>query len=355
MTKRWRLSGQTDTGMRRRSILSALHLRSGSGLLLLAWAVLTSAADGPQEWLNRMAAATQNVSYEGTLVHTCDGVVDVVQIVHRVDDGHVTQRITSHDPAGREIIRNPDEVMCVLPEQSSVVVEKQLHRSQREESPISKMPSFANVNTAIYKLAMLRPEQIAGRETEVIAVRPLDEYRYGYRLWLDRVKAMALKFELLGETGDALEQISFEEIEYSDNIPAVNVGPTMPMDTFTRQQSVVSVDSPPGLYASGAETVRWQATELPAGFILAVRRSKTLSGSGRPVEQLVYSDGLGSVSVFIESGVAEEEQAEGLSRFGATNAYTTTMEDRLITAVGYVPIRTVKMIALSVRPVRESP
>jgi negative regulator of sigma E activity len=49
-------------------------------------------------------------------------------------------------------------------------------------------------------------------------------------------------------------------------------------------------------------------------------------------------------------GVAASEQAEGPSQIGAANAYTTTLEGRLITAVGDVPERTTKMIALSVRP-----
>ena len=355
MTNRWRRPGLTRTGPERISVSPARVLRYAFVVVLLAWAVSVPAADSPQEWLNRMAIAAGQVSYHGKLVHTCDGVVDVVRIVHRIENGRVTQRITSLDPAGRQIIRNPEEVMCILPEQGSVVVETQSSLSSRDVSPISKMPSFADVNTAIYKLAMLRTDTVAGRETQVVAVRPLDEYRYGYRLWLDRQRAMALKFELLGESGDALEQILFEEIEITDYIPAGDANPSIPMDTFTRQHSVVSAESLVPLEDGAGDSVYWQATELPSGFALTARRSKSMPGSDEIMEQLVYSDGLGSVSVFIETGVAEAEQVEGLSRFGATNAYTTTMEDRLITAVGYVPVRTVKMIALSVMPVPETP
>ena len=94
----------------------------------------------------------------------------------------------------------------------------------------------------------------------------------------------------------------------------------------------------------------WGAVDLPSGFVLAAVRSKNAPGQSGPVEQLVYSDGVASVSVFIEMGVAASEQAEGLSQIGAANAYTATMEGRLITAVGDVPERTAKMIALSVRP-----
>jgi sigma-E factor negative regulatory protein RseB len=331
------------------------ELPRGIGAILLICGGIAAAADGPQDWLDRMARAAQEVSYHGTVVHTCDGVVDVVRIVHRIENGRITERITSRDIGGREIIRNPEQVMCVLPEQKSVVVATRHDSSEVEGSPISKMPSFSNVDTAAYKLAMRQPEQIAGQDTEVIAVRPVDEYRYGYQLWLDRERAMVLKFELIGETGETLEQIAFTEIHYSDHIPDADVNPSMPMDTFRRQQSAVSAEPAAAFDEIGEGLVKWRATEMPAGFKLTVRRSNTMPWSGQGMEQLVYSDGLGSVSVFIETGVAEAELAEGLSRFGATNAYTTTLEDRLITAVGYAPVRTVKMIALSVRPVRESP
>ena len=323
------------------------------GTILLLSLGFAEAADGPQEWLDRMALAAQQMSYQATVVHTCDGVTDTVQIVHRIENGRVTERITSQDEAGREIIRNPEQVMCVLPEQKSVVVEPRYENSPADSSRISSMPSFSNIDTTTYKLSMHQPERVAGQDTEVIAVRPVDEYRYGYRLWLDRNRAMMLKFELLGEMGDTLEQIVITRIEYSDQISAGDVGPSMPMDTFTRQESTLAVKPTAEIDGTGNGLVMWRATELPAGFKLTARRSKSVTGSTQETEQLVYSDGLGSVSVFIETGVAEAEFAEGLSRFGATHAYTTTMENRLITAVGYVPVRTVKMIALSVRPVLE--
>ena len=69
------------------------------------------------------------------------------------------------------------------------------------------------------------------------------------------------------------------------------------------------------------------------------------------MEHRVYSDGLASVSVFIEGGVTDADRQIGMSQVGATNAYTTVVAGYLVTAVGSVPPGTAKMIALSVRPV----
>jgi sigma-E factor negative regulatory protein RseB len=63
---------------------------------------------------------------------------------------------------------------------------------------------------------------------------------------------------------------------------------------------------------------------------------------------LVYSDGLASVSVFIDLGVAASEQVEGLTTVGATNAYSLMIDGFLVTAMGEVPPATVQLIATSI-------
>ena len=63
----------------------------------------------------------------------------------------------------------------------------------------------------------------------------------------------------------------------------------------------------------------------------------------------MYGDGVASVSVFVEALGDEDEVAEGLSRLGAANAYTTTRGDFLVTAVGEVPGITVELIAQGMR------
>ena len=65
----------------------------------------------------------------------------------------------------------------------------------------------------------------------------------------------------------------------------------------------------------------------------------------------MYSDGLASVSVFIEMGVAASEQVEGLAMLGAANAYSVMRDGLLVTAMGEVPPSTVERIALSMQVV----
>ena len=66
------------------------------------------------------------------------------------------------------------------------------------------------------------------------------------------------------------------------------------------------------------------------------------------VEHWVYSDGLASVSVYIEEAHNEEKYG-GVSHRGALNAYGTMVAGHYVTVVGEVPRETVEMIGQSVR------
>ncbi|NIQ11048.1 MAG: MucB/RseB, partial [Gammaproteobacteria bacterium] len=70
--------------------------------------------------------------------------------------------------------------------------------------------------------------------------------------------------------------------------------------------------------------------------------------STKPVAHLVYSDGLASISVFIEREDDAEENLFGGSQMGAVNAYGKSLTDFHITAVGEVPHAAVKLVSESV-------
>jgi sigma-E factor negative regulatory protein RseB len=86
---------------------------------------------------------------------------------------------------------------------------------------------------------------------------------------------------------------------------------------------------------------------LPGGFKLSVATQSQMAGSDTPVEHLVYSDGLATVSVFIEARETKADLGEGFSNFGSTNAFSLTLRGRKVTAMGEVPPQTVRTIATS--------
>lgn len=323
--------------------------RPGIFLALALIPALGSAADDPRAWLERMTNAVEYLNYEGKLSHVLGSDTSTLDIVHRAEGGRVTERIFSRD-AGREIIRNDDTVTCIFPDQRTVLVEDRDVQDKAQSPLRGRLPGAESVDDALYHVGFAGSERIAGRKAQVIAIRPKDSFRYGYRISLDEATAMPLKTQLVDEGGNVLEQIWFTEIMLPNRIPASAVQPSVPINTFSIRRST-------NVKATAAEPAieDWGAADTPPGFRLTVRQAKVAPDAGTGLRHLVYSDGLATVSLFIEPAVAASEQAEGLSQIGAANAYTTTTAGRMVTAIGEVPARTVEIFAVSARPARSAP
>ena len=153
---------------------------------------------------------------------------------------------------------------------------------------------------------------------------------------------MPLKSQLMDEQGNVLEQILFAQLEISDSIPRSAVEPTINTEGFTMYRPPAAVDQT-------EESPRLRASRLPDGFALSAAIHGPIAGSPYPVGHLVYSDGLATVSVFIEDPKSTPEVTAGHSRVGSANAFSLNLNGRQVTAVGEVPRRTVESIAISLR------
>ena len=293
-------------------------------------------AQDARDWLDRMTNAVEDLSYEGTFVHLLGGSAETMSIVHRNDSGRVGERIVSLDGAGREIVRQEEEVKCILPDRKIVLLEQ-----RGDLSPlVSALPTYSEDLEPHYDFALHEKARVAERETQILAIKPRDEFRYGYMLWLDADTAMPLKSQLLDEDGQVVEQILFTRIEIKDSIAPEAIAPQTDTAGFTWLRS--PVENP-----QVEHSVPWRASSLPGGFKLSVATQSTIGGSRYPVDHLVYSDGLATVSVFIEDPKSKTEVAHGFSRVGSTNAYSLVVGGRQVTAVGEVPRKTVRNIASS--------
>jgi sigma-E factor negative regulatory protein RseB len=114
------------------------------------------------------------------------------------------------------------------------------------------------------------------------------------------------------------------------------------IEGFTRQ----TLDKSTGKQAS----IGWRATSMPQGFMLT--QSTVRSDEDDESLHLMYSDGLASVSVFIESSKNSPHQLIGASKMGALNAYGRQTNGTQITVMGEVPEATVATIAESMEHTR---
>ena len=87
---------------------------------------------------------------------------------------------------------------------------------------------------------------------------------------------------------------------------------------------------------------------MPDGFVMNDQEKQNVEESQMPVEHLMYSDGLATVSVFVEKLDKSVNVVTGPSSMGGVNTFSTMTDSYLITAVGEVPRDTVKLFAKSV-------
>jgi len=300
--------------------------------------------DVSTDMLMRMQEAVKGINYSGTLVHMSPGRAEQFRVYHRVEGQSSTERIVLMDGAGAEIIRNDDEVICIFPGKQSVVVEKRVEKSI-EQSPLrASLPAYTDELIEYYRIRMEGVDRIAERPASIIAIDPRDQFRYGYRLWLDEDTAMPLKTQLIHEDKSMpLEEIRFTSISMPESISIDDVTPAIDTSSY----NVVLHPKRPVPDDADLQQIRWRADSPPAGFRLKVKRYEYMEGGSQPRVHLVYTDGLASVSVFLDADVSEPEKGEGLTIMGASNAYTVMNDGYLVTAMGEVPARTVRQMALS--------
>ena len=308
-------------------------------------AILRAEGSDAREWLVRMEQAVESLSYEGTFVHMVGNSIETMHVIHRAVDGDVAERLFSRDQPGREILRHNDKVTCIFADQRTVLVDR---RKDRRTTPLlGAVPQDADETQLWYQFIDVGEGHKLGRAVRVIEIRPQDSYRYGHRLWLDQLTAMPLKIQLLAPEGVVLEQIQFVSMVVPAEISDARLQADVEVEGFSwYEQDQNSALPPPDRQGAG-----WTVDEPPPGFMLTEARMSILPGAEYPVEHLVYSDGMASVSVFIEPAEANDQELAGLSRMGAAHAYTLMIGDRQITAVGEVPPVTVERLARSLRQV----
>lgn len=325
------LRGPTPTAIMLLALCGAGCLHAGAAV----------AEAGPHEMLDRMSTAVQSTNYEGTVLRISDGHAEALKVIHTVADGVIREKVIAQEGNGLEIIRNGNEVHCVLPEQQSVLVEEWNDQS----TLFSTLPSSNLRFGSEYDVKIVGEQRVAGREAVQLAIKPHDEFRYEHRVWLDTETGFPLQTQLIGTDGAPLEQIKFADIRLDPEITATALTSTYSTENFKWYNQ-------PKRKVSKVVDNRWQNSSLPRGFRLVSSQAESMPGTADVVTHLLYSDGLASVSVFI--ALHADEHLSERSRAGASNSYSAVVGEHRITAVGEVPAVTVERIATSMQ-IREEP
>ena len=291
------------------------------------------------QWIQKMSHAMQQLSYQGRFVYMHDGQMESMSLVHVKDELGNRERLVSLNGEAREILRDNKNLTCIWPSSKQVVVDQS--RQSNNVSPIW-IPEDVTRLSKFYEFKMAGYDRIADHGAVIVSISPKDDYRYGMKVWLDEDTGLLVQSSVIDGEGDSVEQVMFTELTLLDSAQqkAFSVLPQID-DSYALIRSHEGAD---GDRVSSDD--KWQLEVIPDGFWLESSFRKKMSASDDFTQQMIFTDGMASVSVFIE--FANDQQLAGESSMGAVNAFGKRYKEFSITAIGEVPAITVQKMAESV-------
>lgn len=308
--------------------------------LLASTAQCAQAAANDDNWqiLQKAALAAHALSYQGIFVCQSGAQSKSVQIKHFFDGQNEFARNVVLDGSPREVLSQGGDLVIYNPKNEKIVIEKR--RGQ------NMFPAVLPVNLEIvkenYTLRAGEVERVAGRDARILLLEPKDALRYSYRFWVDTEYGLILKSVMLNNRNEMMDSISFSQLSL------VN---TVDLNWFTpninSKKNYEMEDEPPA-QADFNPSPHWILKALPTGYRKVDQMLRMVHGKPLPVTHVVFSDGLASISLFIEPVTNNVKPRQGHSVVGNTSFYSSVAGYLQITVLGEVPEKTVAEIANAV-------
>lgn len=293
-----------------------------------------------REWVMRMLQAGQSLNYKGNMIGIRDSKVELMGIVHKIDSSGEQERIYSLNGIPREIIRKSGELICYLPDKNQGLQSK-LFQDQRffpsfTDSELDKLDDY-------YTFELGEMGRILNREAQLVKIMPRDEFRYGYRLWIDKQSGLLLSSACVDQQDNPLEQYMFTDVDIDIEIADADLQPSaLALEGLTWTQSLPTEPMETSELACKLEN-------LPQGYDLIYAMKKPATDKENMMSQYVFSDGLSTFSLFVEHMYNPDEmKMQGAYQLGIVNVYSRVIEDNRITLMGEIPKVTAKAVAMAV-------
>jgi sigma-E factor negative regulatory protein RseB len=317
--------------------------------LLLCWPPVQAQNASPastrsvNEWLTRMHEASRQRAYMGTLVVSSGAAMSASRIWHICDGTQQMERVDTLTGAPRTTIRRNNDVITFVPESKTAWVEKRESLGLFPEllrTPSNQIPEF-------YAVRESGVERVAGHLADVVEILPKDALRFGYRIWAEKKSGLVVKLQTLGEQGALLEQVAFSELQLDAPVRMDKLRQVM-NDTkgYELHKAVLKKTTP--------EAEGWRLKEPVPGFLpmSCHTREMEVAGPETAPMQWVFSDGLASVSLFVEPYDASRHAQEKAAVMGATHSLTKRIGSHWLTAMGEVPRATLQRFAVALERTR---
>ena len=249
-------------------------------------------------------------AFQARAVAIDDVGVRTLALSHRIQDGIRQQVVQYLDGPSVSIERRSPVGRLAWTEQNS---------SGEFPSPAK----WARHLEQLYTIELEENARVAGRDAVKLDFEPLDQWRFAHEWWIDRDTGLLLKQVLNDRHGRVIETFQITQLQ----------SPEKYTGTIRANTPQVALATP------------WFATWLPEGFV-----AQPFTALGDASHQRVYSDGLATLSIFVEPLESEGTTAlqAGVQQLGvsavAVEHYTTEQARWQLVAIGELPVDTLQRI-----------
>lgn len=307
--------------------------------LFLPFSLLAADINDPWLMIEKAGQAAHRMNFKGIFVYQSGSTVSSMQIMHmNYGPAGEFSRVVQLDGLPREMLRQGNDVVIYQPKSEKVMID----RRRLQNGFPSVLPRVSEDIRANYQARVAGVERIGGRDGQLVILEPRDKYRYRCKMWMDRDSGLLLKMAFVNDKDEIIEQVAFNQLLLLEGTnmdwfhPEVQPGKNY---VITPEETVTPAT---------AQDSDWIVGQLPPGFRKTDQVQRSVPGKSYPVSQLVFWDGLASVSLFIEPLRQGYVPRVGSFSQGATNVLISVSNGYQMVVLGEVPAVTLTQISNAV-------
>lgn len=294
----------------------------------------------PEQWLERMADSLHRYSYEGTFIFQRGDRIDTVRVVHSAEEDGYREHLQTLTGSAREVVRKVDRV--------SALKGARIEADGDKQGSLQRPPAFAGAMLRAnerYDLTAHGFDRIAGFTCFKLHAAARDEYRYSHQYCLHSETGLPLLSELIDSDGQLLERLVFTELSFLDVVFEEALTPRGSEARRIELRAAEEMQQGPSEQAG-----QWYFEGLPPGFMTVIATERRFGAEDEESSlHFVLSDGLATVSVYVNAADEGKEAFKAAMRSGATHAVARPVAGHQVMVVGEVPRKTVERIAEAAR------
>ncbi len=296
-------------------------------LICFVFPLLSFAMEDPWLILEKSAKASQQLNYEGVFHSQSSSESNSTHVIHANIDNKEYCLLKMLDGAPNEVFCSGD--MVYVTSQDGLLIKK---RKNQFLFP-SVLPSDIKHLKKNYQLSFGEKKRVADRMAQHIELKAKDNLRFNYHIWIDDKNLLPLKLIVTNNKNKTIEQSTFTTIAFSEVIDK---------DIFEKNINLSKIYVAKNKFVENYVSNKfWNLKELPSGFKEVDLISRRVNGLNLLDYQIIFSDGLAYVSLFIRPITRGTEPKEGTVEIGPTNISARYQDGYQIMSVGVVPPETV--------------